>query len=204
MFPRPLRVHIFSAAVIVVSLITPALHATSVVAPTFPELVAESQLIARVEVTAIQPAWVETSQGRKIKTFVTFTVLRSLKGQPPATITVPFLGGELDGQGLRVEGMPRFEIGQTDIIFISDLSGVRFSPLVGLMHGRYRVLTDEATQRSYVARDDGVPLESETDVQLPQSATSPANRLKSASRALSPDAFEALVVTEAAHSAATR
>ena len=182
-----------------------ALRATSVVAPTFPELVAEAQVIARVEVAAIKPAWVETAQGRVIKTFVTFTVLRALKGQPAATVTLSFLGGEIAGEGMQVAGMPRFTVGQTDILFLSDLTGATFSPLVGLMHGRYRVLTDAATARPYVARNDGTPLESENDVQLPQSsATAPANRLKSAARALTPDAFEALIVVEAARPASTR
>jgi hypothetical protein len=88
------------------------------------------------------------------------------------------------------------------MLFISDASGAHFSPLVGLMHGRYRVLTDPATARAYLARNDGTPLESETDVQLPQSATSPANRLKSTARALSPDAFETLIATETARAAA--
>lgn len=198
----PLRSAVFAGLALVA--FAPALRATSVVAPTFPELVAESSVIARVEVTAIRTAWVETAQNRVIKTWVTFTVLKSLKGQPGATLTVPFLGGELDGQGMRVEGMPRFTVGQTDILFFSDLTGAHFSPLVGLMHGRYRVLTDDATARTYVARNDGTPLESETDVQLPQSANSPANRLKSASRALSPAAFEDLVTAELTRPAATR
>lgn len=180
-----------------------SLHATSVVAPTFQELVAESSIIARVEVTAIRPAWVETSQGRVIKTFVTFRILRLVKGTSPAPseLTLPFLGGELDGQGMRVEGMPRFTVGQTDILFVSDATGAHFSPLVGLMHGRYRVLTDPATARAYLARNDGTPLESENDVQLPQSASSPANRFKSIARALSPEAFEARISTESARTA---
>ncbi len=187
-------------------LLAPVLLATSVVAPTFPELVAESSIIARVEVTAIRPAWVETSQGRVIKTFVTFRILRVLKNTAaspaPAELTLPFLGGELDGEGMRVQGMPRFTVGQTDILFISDATGAHFSPLVGLMHGRYRVLTDPATARTYLARNDGTPLENEADVQLPQSATSPANRLKSIARALSPEAFETRISTESARAAA--
>jgi len=200
----PRRFALLAVATLLAFAPLPALHATSIVAPTFPELVAESSIIARVEVTAIRPAWVESSQGRVIKTFVTFRVLRPIKGPSPtgAELTLPFLGGDLDGEDMRVEGMPRFTVGQTDILFISDATGAHFSPLVGLMHGRYRVLTDPATARAYLARNDGTPLESEADVQLPQSATSPANRLKSIARALSPDAFETLISTESARSAA--
>ncbi len=190
-------------ALIAVSLL-PVLRATTVLAPAFSELVAESKVIARVEVRTVRPAWVETPQGRVIKTFVTFRILRLVKGtqSTPPELTLPFLGGELDGQGMRVEGMPRFTVGQTDILFISDATGAHFSPLVGLMHGRYRVLTDPATARAYLTRNDGTPLESEADVQLPQSATSPANRLKSIARALSPEAFETIISTESARAAA--
>lgn len=173
-----------------------ALRATTVIAPTFNELVAESEVIARVEVTAVRPTWVESPQGRIIKTFVSFRVVRALKGTPAAELTLPFLGGELDGETMRVSGMPRFTIGQKDIVFLSDTRGVQFSPLVGLMHGRYRVQTDAATSRDYIARDDGAPLESEADVQLPQAANSPANRLKSVSRALSPADFESRISAE--------
>jgi len=74
---------------------------------------------------------------------------------------------------MRVSGMPRFTVGQKDIVFISDTRGVQFSPLVGLMHGRYRVQTDAATARDYITRDDGAPLESEADVQLPKPPTPP-------------------------------
>lgn len=187
------------------ALLSPALRATSVVAPTFPELVAESQVIARVEITAIKPAWVETSQGRVIKTLVTVRVLRTLKGPAAATeLTLTFLGGELEGESMRIAGTPTFTVGQSEILFISDTRGLQFSPLVGFMHGRYRVLTDPATARRYVARDDRAPLESENDVQLPQAAASPANRLKSVARALTPDDFENRISTEVSRTAFTR
>ena len=182
-------------------LVSAALHATSVIAPSFPELVAESQVIARVKVTEIRAAWSDTPQGRIIKTYVTFEVIKQLKGTPAHSYTLPFLGGELGGEKIQVEGMPRFTLNQTDIIFLSDISGLKFSPLVGLMHGRYRLLTDPATARTYVARNDGVPLESENDVQLPQSSLLAVNRLKSVNRALSPESFEDLIVAEISHSA---
>lgn len=58
-----------------------SLHATSIIAPTFPELVAESQVIARVKVTEIRAAWSDTPQGRIIKTYVTFEVIKQLKAR---------------------------------------------------------------------------------------------------------------------------
>ena len=204
MLPRLRRLALLPLFSLLVFTPVAALRATTVIAPTFNELVAESEVIARVEVTAVRPAWVESPQGRIIKTFVTFRVVRALKGTPTADLTLPFLGGELDGETMRVSGMPRFTVGQKDIVFLSDTRGVQFSPLVGLMHGRYRVQTDAATSRDYIARDDGAPLESEADVQLPQAANSPANRLKSVARALSPADFESRISAEVARSVTAR
>lgn len=204
MLPRFRRLALLALTPLLFLAASAPLHATTVIAPAFNELVAESELIARVQVTAVRPAWVDTPQGRIIKTFVSFRVLRALKGTPAAELTLPFLGGELDGQTMRVSGMPRFTVGQTDIVFISDTRGVQFSPLVGLMHGRYRVRTDVATAREYIARDDGAPLESETDVQLPQAENAPANRLKSVARALTPADFESRIAAEVARTTTTR
>lgn len=173
------------------------LHATTVEPPAFPELVAESEVVARAQVKEIQARWVDSSQGRVIRTFVTFVVEKALKGTCASELTLSFLGGELDGQGMRVEGMPAFAVGGTDILFISDRANVRFCPLVAMMHGRYYVRKDLASGRSYIARNDGSPLENEADVQLPHSSSAVTNRLKSVSRALSLEAFEEKIVAEA-------
>jgi len=169
--------------------------ATTVVAPSFPELVAEARTIVRARVTAVAPFWAETPAGRVIKTRVTFAVEQHLKGLAAPVLTLDFLGGELDGQGMRVAGMPQFSVGATDILFVGP-DGARFCPLIAVMHGRYRVLTDAATRRAYVARNDGTPLLSEHDVQLPQTASPVEARLKPASAALTPAAFEQRIVAE--------
>lgn len=169
--------------------------ATTVTPPTFAELVAEAQLIVRGRVDAVRTAWVDSPQGRVIKTYVTVAVLKPLKGGAPATFTLQLLGGEIDGQGMQVAGMPRFQPGQVEFLFISG-NGVRFCPLVGMMHGRYRVLTDPTTAREYVARDDGAPLESEHEVQLPQPASALVLRYKTPASALTPLVFEQRIAGE--------
>ena len=176
-------------------------QATSVVAPSFPELVKEAQVIVRGQVLSVRCAWVDTPQGRAIKTFVTLAVQKRLKGEAPAELVLQFLGGEIDGRGMRVEGMPRFVEGQTDILFITD-NGVQFCPLVGMMHGRYRVVKEAQTAREYVARDDGVPLVSEAEVQLPQDAGAAAVRNTLASVALTPESFEQKIAAEVGRHAA--
>ena len=56
-----------------------AARATSVVAPSFSELVSEAQVIVRAEIVSVRSAWVESAQGPVIKTFVTLAVKKSLK-----------------------------------------------------------------------------------------------------------------------------
>jgi hypothetical protein len=176
-------------------------HATTVVPPSFAELVAQSESIVRGRVTNVRAARVESPHGSVIKTYVTVAVLKQLKGTPARELTLELLGGELADDALRVEGMPQFAVGRVEILFISG-NGVRFSPLVAMMHGRYRVLTDPATSREYIARNDGVPLESEHEVQLPQTGNVLEQRLKSAAVALTPAAFEQRITTEISRRAA--
>ena len=191
----PFRVRALAAAVLLL-LGSGYLHATTVVAPSFPELVAEADTIVRARVVEVRAAWADTPQGRIIKTFVTFAVEKQLKGRGAgAQLTLSFLGGDLDGESMRVEGMPRFTAGQREILFVSG-NGTRFCPLVAMMHGRYHVLTDPATSRDYIARNDGVPLVSEGDVQLPQPGNVLERRTKTVSAALSPAAFESRIVSE--------
>jgi hypothetical protein len=171
-----------------------ALRATTVVAPTFPELVAEAQTIVRAKVTGIESGWVAGPQGRVIKTYVSLAVLRTLKGTPTSTLTLEILGGEINGESMRVQGMPQFVVGDTDIVFVAG-NGLRFSPFVGMMHGRYRVQLDPASGREFIARNDRVPLTSIDDVSLPQ-----AGALVAAGHpvgtALTPAAFETRIANE--------
>jgi len=183
----------FAAALL---LAAPAALALSVVPPTFPELVAEPESIIRGEVTAVSCAYVDAPGGeRPIKTFVTFRVERTLKGAAPAagTVTLVFLGGTVGTDTLEISGMPKFKVGDREIVFVAR-NGKTFCPLIAAGHGRYRVLRDAATQRDYVARENRTPLESTDEIVLPLEAPGAAARLKSPARALTPDAFESRVL----------
>jgi hypothetical protein len=187
----------FLPILLVLLALLPSARATSVVAPSFSELVSEAQVIVRAKVREVRCAWVDSPQGRVIRTYVTLDVLKRLKGEATDELTLQFLGGEIDGESMRVSGMPRFVVGRTEVVFVSG-NGRRFCPLVAMMHGRYRVQSDAANHREYIARDDGVPLESEHDVQLPQGGNGVANRLKSVAAALTPEGFEQKITQEVA------
>jgi hypothetical protein len=184
----------FLSFVCLLFVLSPASRATSVIAPTFAELVAASDTIVRGTVTAIRSEEFDSSQGRGIRTLVTLRVERALKGTPADTVTLSFLGGTVGKRTLRVVGLPMFTVGQRQLVFCAR-NGEVMCPVVAAGHGRYHVLTDPATQRDYVARDNLTRLSSTDEVALPLSgpAAAVAARLTSPADALSLAAFENLI-----------
>jgi len=181
--------------------LAPGVRATSVVPPSFPELVAEADAIYRGRVTAVQARRVDRpdGEGTVIKTFVTLVVERVLKGPERNDVTLEFLGGTVGEETMSVSGMPKFNLGAREIVFVQK-NGVQFCPLVGLMHGRYRVVRDEATAREHVARDNGAPLTDTSEVEMPI-ATLPgpvraATAANASANALTPAAFESSITNE--------
>lgn len=175
--------------------------ATTVIPPSFAKLVGEADAIYRGRVTSVEARRVERrdGEGSVIKTFVTFAVERVLKGPERTEVTLEFLGGTVGDETMSVSGMPKFNLGAREIVFVQK-NGVQFCPLVGLMHGRYRVLRDEATAREHIARDNGMPLTDTAEVELPIRTMPEPVRAASAaaavSRALTPEAFEASITAE--------
>ena len=172
-------------------------RATSVVPPSFPQLVAEAQSIFEGTVTAVDCRWVDTSAGRVIKTFVTFSVDRTIKGNPGTNTTLEFLGGTVGDETMRVSGMPEFHVGEHELLFTQG-NGLQFCPLVRFGHGRYRVHTDATTHRRYLTRNDGAPLTAPSDVSSPENDGAAAHALRSADAALSPSTFENAIRAELA------
>jgi hypothetical protein len=178
------------------ALLATLVHATSVVAPSFAELVAEADCIVRGTVTAVEVRSVETPRGPAVRTFVTLAIAECAKGTAPQQLTLTLAGGTLGPKTTAVAGLPQFHVGDREILFVQG-NGRQFCPLVGLHHGRYRVLTDATTRRDYVARDNGVPLTATSEVSLP--ALDPARMTgatRSAADGLAPNDFLARVRTQ--------
>lgn len=180
--------------------LAPWARATSVVPPNFPELVAEADAIYRGQITDIQARRVARAAGSVIKTFVTVSIDRALKGPVQETITLEFLGGTIGEESMEVSGVPTYRIGERGILFVQR-NGQQFCPLVRLAHGTYRIEQDAAAGREFVARANRAPLNDVAEVGLPladASLTLPALRATQAdtTRALTPAAFEARIVAE--------
>lgn len=178
----------------------PRADATSVIPPSFPELVAEAEAIYRGTVTSIEARRVARPEGGTIiKTFVTFAVDSVLKGPTQSEVVLEFLGGTVGDESLEVTGMPKFAVGQREFVFVQK-NGTQLCPLVGLMHGRYRVLRDADGAHDYVARDNGAPLTDTAEVELPMTPLPAQMRTARAATpgadALTPAAFESRVRAE--------
>ncbi len=178
----------------------PALRATTVVPPSFSELVEKAEAIYRGKVTAIESRYVDRPDGsRVIKTFVTVAIDKVLKGAAQSAVTLEFLGGRVGEDSLLVTGMPKFTVGAEDFFFVQQ-NGRQFCPLVAVMHGRYRVLRDATEGRDYIARDNRAPLTDLAEVGLPMTELPAQVRAATAAaataRALTPAAFEAGVASE--------
>ena len=171
-------------------------HATSVLAPTFAELVAEADCVVRGTVTAVEVRSVATPRGPAVRTFVTLAVEECAKGTAPQQLTLTLAGGKLGPKSTAIAGMPQFQVGDREILFVQG-NGRQYCPLVALYHGRYRVLADAATGRDYVARDNSVPLTATSEVSLP--LLDPARIaavVRTPAAALAPTDFLALVRTQ--------
>ena len=160
-----------------------AAQATTVVPPTFDELVGKAELIFQGSVTNVRSQWVGEGAQRHIASYITFAIEDVLKGEPGASYTIQMLGGTVDGETMEVSESPKFAVGDRDILFVEH-NGQQFVPLVGIMHGRFKIQREAQTGREIVATNEGKRL---TD---PEQLGKQANPFLQAASAISPVAFK--------------
>jgi len=146
-----------------------SVNATSVIPPTFEGLVDSATEIFVGTVVSRECRWVDTPWGRVIFTFVTFRIEESLKGGSRGQTTLRFRGGTVGDVTISVADMPEFQVGNRDLIFVGDRTAV--SPLVGFMHGRFRIRHDAKSGVDRVDKHDGRPLRSTTELGASQAVT---------------------------------
>ena len=140
-----------------------SIRATTVIAPNFDDLVAKADSIFTGDVTGLRSEWTGEGQTRRIVTYVTFNVVRALKGGDAAPVTLRVLGGTVGTETMEIADAPVFRVGEREILFVRN-NGRQFIPLVGIMHGQYRV--DEA---DWVTDHAGHPLARVEDIGAPES-----------------------------------
>ena len=129
-------------------------RATTVIPPTFDQLVDQAEMIFEGTVTGLRSEWAGEGSERHIMTYVSFKVEDAIKGAVGADYTIQMLGGTVDGRTMEVTDAPRFKVGDRDILFVEH-NGTQFIPLVGIMHGRFHVQPDENGSNEKVAKDNG-------------------------------------------------
>lgn len=132
---------------------------TTVIPPTFADLVAGARTIVVARVVGVRPIWDPTPQGTTIVTQVTLSVEEVWKGAAGPVTELEFLGGTIGDTTVEVSGMPAFAVGQRAVLFIGPSVNV-VSPLVGLMYGRLKIERDAATGVDRVRSFDGRSLAS--------------------------------------------
>lgn len=133
------------------------IHATTVAPISFAELVDQSELVFVGEAIDSRAIWETRGGVKQISTIVGFNVIKILKGQTGQRAELNFAGGTIDNVSQTIAGMPQFQEGDRDVLFVSaDRQAI--SPLVGFWHGRYRVVRDQATGRESVRTHDGLPV----------------------------------------------
>jgi hypothetical protein len=131
-------------------------NATTVIPPSFDDLVRRAQVIFEGEVTSLHSQWIGEGAEHRIVTYVTFKVDDALKGEPGANYSIRMLGGTVDGRTMEVTDAPKFRVGDHDLLFVEN-NGSQFIPLVGIMHGRFRIQKDQ-TGRETLLTGEGQPL----------------------------------------------
>jgi hypothetical protein len=131
-----------------------ALRATTVIPPTFDQLVTEADTIFEGTVTGMRSEWTGEGADRHIVTYVTFRVEDAIKGALGGEYTIRMFGGTVDGHTIEVSDAPRFKVDDRDILFVTQ-NGNQFIPLVGIMHGRFHVQPDETGVNEKIAKDNG-------------------------------------------------
>jgi hypothetical protein len=113
-----------------------------------------------------------------------------MKGRPRPAIVLQFAGGVVGDRGFKVAGVPTFVRGERDVIF-AVTSKRQISPVVGVMYGRFRIVTDGAAGGESVRQFDDTPLRSVAMI----GSTQPSP-VFSQTPAMSLSAFEAAIAAE--------
>jgi hypothetical protein len=120
--------------------LTSSVGATTYLPVTFQELVTEADVIFVGDVVDLRPYVLRTRTGTIVKTRVTFRVADALYGTTSILEVFDFLGGEADGIGMAVEGMPKFAVGDRRVVFARRKASL--NPIVGFTQGLLRIQRD--------------------------------------------------------------
>ena len=180
----------WASALALVALSTTALSATIVVPPRFDQLLAGADAIVVTEVTDRASRWERRGPRNVIVTDVTVRVSDVLKGRADVRRQLRILGGTIGETTQVVPGAPLFLVGDRDVLFLSERGGA-ISPIVGVFHGRFRVVSGHNGAGEFIANSARQPIVRVQDFARPQ-------RLAAGQRAMTLDEFTRAIRTSLA------
>jgi hypothetical protein len=130
--------------------------ATTVIPPSFDQLVTQAEIIFQGNVTDVSSQWVGEGGQRHIVSYITFKVEEALKGDAGQSYTIRMFGGTVGDQSMGISDAPKFNVGDRDILFVEN-NGSQVVPLVGIMHGRFHLQKDQSGQ-DVVLNHQGEPV----------------------------------------------
>lgn len=145
------------------SCLLPLGFGTTVEPPSFEELVKQAEIIFVGKVTAIRSVWEGVGQNRCIRSYVTLEPLKVLKGNPATPYVLSMVGGTVGDKTLEIVDVPKFKVGETNLLFIEH-NGTQFMPLVGIMHGFYKLEYDAKSGEEIVLNHQGKALHSTSEI----------------------------------------
>lgn len=110
------------------------------------ELTQRAEFVFEGEVVSVQA---QRSGARgMISTFVTFNVIDTIKGSASVeSIELKFLGGNLEGERLEVNGSRIPELGERGVYFVESLTQDLINPLLGWSQGQYLIQTEDGVEQ---------------------------------------------------------
>jgi hypothetical protein len=130
---------------------------TTVIQPTFEQLVDNASQVIVAEALGSECHWRTNAKGALIFTTVQFRTREVLKGKTASQVELSFLGGTIGADTLEVNGVPRFKNGSRYILFVSS-NRTEVCPLVGMFHGKFNLHKDVATGQEMISHNDGTPV----------------------------------------------
>ena len=180
----------FLALAVASLLASKAAFATTVIPPSFDQLVQQAELIFQGSVTDVRSQWVGEGAQRQIVSYITFKVEDGVKGDAGQTYVMRMYGGTVGEDAMGISDAPVFKVGDRDILFVEN-NGTQAIPLVGIMFGRFHVERDQAGQ-DVVTRNEGEPVKDVAN--LGHEAESTTDSATDAARPnLTAEAFKATV-----------
>ena len=155
MSTRRRRLTVGLAAFLLVATSNSPTFATTVIAPTLANLAARAERIVVSEVVDVRVERRQTRDGHLPFTLVTLRTVLTIKGAASVQFLLELPGGEAGDEALEVVGLPRFRVGDRDVLFLADSRWL--SPFPAFALGRYRLVQGEDAGGEMVTGADGRP-----------------------------------------------